>query len=151
PIPPSPIPHHLDSFDALLNRDILKGQRVLLTIGYRPLESFRSWQEQSTLFARILPSVTALQAALTAGFTNDRLIALRPPISVELERALWQQWQISLVVTKASGTPGGEDIKRQVAVELGVKLIVIDRPSVAYPQQTSDIQIAIEFCKSHVY
>ena len=36
----------------------------------------------------------------------DRIIAIRPPISRELEQALWQQWRISLVVTKASGQSG---------------------------------------------
>ncbi|WP_238393351.1 precorrin-6A/cobalt-precorrin-6A reductase [Myxacorys almedinensis] len=38
-----------------------------------------------------------------------------------LERSLWRQWQISTVVTKASGTPGGEQVKRNVAKALGVK------------------------------
>ncbi len=120
--------------------------RVLLTLGYRTLHEFQSWQTRATLFARILPSVTALEAALAAGFTSDRLIALRPPISLELERALWQQWQISMVVTKASGQPGGEDVKRELAAELGVKLVVIPRPVVEYPQQTSDVAIAVQFC-----
>ena len=134
-------------FEALLATDILVGERVLLTIGYRWLALFADWQTRSTLFARILPSMTALEAALAAGFTPDRLIALRPPISLELERALWQQWQISLVITKASGTPGGEDVKRQLAAELGVKLAVIERPVLQYPRWTNDIDEAIEFCQ----
>ncbi|MBD1998518.1 cobalt-precorrin-6A reductase [Leptolyngbya sp. FACHB-541] len=139
----------LDNFGTLVAGDYLKGQRVLLVVGYRPLEQFRSWQSQATLFARILPSVTALEAALAAGFTPDRLIALRPPISADLERALWQQWQISMVVSKASGVAGGEDVKRQVAVELGVKWVTIARPPVSYPQQTGEVAIALEFCRQH--
>ncbi len=137
----------LDSFDTLLSGDYLQGQRVLLTIGYRSLSRFRPWQEKSTLFARILPSVTALEAALQSGFTPDKLIAIRPPISTELETALWRQWDISLVVTKASGTAGGEDIKRRVSAELGIPLVAIARPEVAYPQQTSDLKTALEFCQ----
>jgi precorrin-6A/cobalt-precorrin-6A reductase len=137
---------HLDSFATLLSGDYLIGERVLLTIGYRPLALFQPVQSESTLFARILPSPIALETALAAGFTTDRLIALRPPIDLALEKALWQQWQISLVVTKASGSPGGEDIKRQAALELGTKLIVIDRPSITYPQQTSSLPTALKFC-----
>jgi len=138
---------HFHSFDALLESDRLVGERVLLTIGYRPLALFQPWQTRSTLFARILPSQVALEAALAAGFTTDRLIALRPPVSVDLERALWQQWQISLVVTKASGSAGGEDTKHRLAAELGIPLIVIDRPPVQYPRQTQDIKAAIDFCR----
>ncbi len=137
----------LDSFETLLLGNYLQGQRVLLTVGYRPLQLFHPWQEQATLFARILPSAIALEAAIGSGFTPDRLICLRPPISPDLEKALWQQWDISLVVTKASGTAGGEDIKRTVAAQLGIPLIVIDRPAVEYLQQTSDLSVAIEFCR----
>jgi len=137
---------NLDSFETLLSGKYLQGERVLLTVGYRPLQLFQPWQERATLFARLLPSAIALEAAIKAGFTPDRLICLRPPISADLEKALWQQWKISLVVTKASGTAGGEDIKHTVAAKLGIPLIAINRPTVEYPQQTSDFSDALEFC-----
>ncbi len=140
----------LDSFDTLLAGDYLHSSRVLLTLGYRPLHLFQPWHGCSTLFARILPSAIALEAASIAGFTPDRLICLRPPISADLERALWLQWEISLVVTKASGTAGGEDVKRTVAAELGIPLVIISRPTVTYPQQTSDLLSALEFCRQYV-
>jgi len=145
--PPSQILTEVDSFETLLVGECLAGERVLLVVGYRPLPLFRAWQERCTLFARILPSLPALQAALDAGFTPDRLVALRPPVSAELERALWKQWQISLVVAKASGTAGGEDVKRAVAAELGVPVVLIKRPAVEYPQQTSQVAVALEFCR----
>ena len=130
----------------LLSRDRLVGERVLLILGYRPLALFQPWQTRATLFARILPSTTALTAAIAAGFTPDRLIALRPPLSLELELALWQHWQISLVVTKASGAAGGEAIKRQVAAALGIPLVTIARPAMTYPQQTSELSAVVAFC-----
>ncbi|ERT06006.1 precorrin-6x reductase [Lyngbya aestuarii BL J] len=137
---------HLDSFKTLLTGDYLTQQRVMLTLGYRNLAPFKSWQERSTLFVRILPSEVSLKAALDAGFTPNHIIALRPPISPELEKALWKQWNISLVVTKASGVAGGEETKQKVASELGISLIIIDRPQLNYPQQTSDLDAAIDFC-----
>jgi precorrin-6A/cobalt-precorrin-6A reductase len=94
--------------------------------------------------------VDALNAALAAGFTGDRLIALRPPISAELELALWKQWQISTVVTKASGTPGGEQTKRQLAHDLGIQLMMIARPVIHYPHQTSDVERAIAKMASYL-
>ncbi|MEL6222381.1 MAG: cobalt-precorrin-6A reductase [Cyanobacteria bacterium J06627_8] len=141
----TPTHHLVPSIDELINSDRLLNQRVLLTLGYRWLPYFQSWQSETTLFARILPSLDALSTALDAGFTSDRLIALRPPISAEFEKALWTQWQISMVVTKASGAPGGEAIKHRVAKELGIKLITIARPPIAYPAQTQNIEEAIAF------
>lgn len=145
--PGSPNEHWLESFETLLEGNELAGERVLLTVGYRPLPLFAAWQERATLFARILPSIMALQTALKAGFVPERLLALRPPVPLALERALWQHWHISRVVTKASGQPGGEDTKRQLAAELGIRLIVIARPAIGYPQQTSDLEVALQFCR----
>ena len=88
-----------------------------------------------------------METAIASGFTSDRLIAIRPPISMGTETALWQQWDISLVVTKASGQAGGEDIKRQVAATLGIPLIIISRPSMTYPQQTFDLGDVLPFCE----
>ena len=136
----------LDSFSTLINGDYLHRQRVLLTVGYKALPQFQPWQARAILFARILPSVRSFEVASEAGFTSDRLIALRPPVSAEVEKALWQQWDISLVVTKASGAAGGEAIKRSVAAELGIPLIAIARPKVAYPQQTDDLEDVLAFC-----
>lgn len=135
------------NFETLLAGRSLEGHRVLLTVGYRTLPLFLPWQDRCTLFARILPSVTALETAASAGFTQERLIALRPPIPIQLERSLWQHWQIQMVVTKASGAPGGEDVKRQLAADLGLRLVIIDRPKLEYPAQTSDFATALEFCR----
>ncbi|RZM82699.1 cobalt-precorrin-6A reductase [Leptolyngbya iicbica] len=135
------VPH----LQALLTSEYLSGDRTLLTLGYRQLAAFVPWQSQATLFARILPSPVALKTALDAGFTPERLIALRPPISAELETALWQHWQITQIVTKASGQPGGQDQKQILAARLGVRLLQIQRPAIAYPAQTDDLDTALQF------
>jgi precorrin-6A/cobalt-precorrin-6A reductase len=142
--------HPFQQFDDLFESNVLIGHRVLLTIGYRPLPRFRDWQNRATLFARILPSKTALSVALDSGFTPDRIIAIRPPLSTDLERALWHHWRITLVVTKASGKAGGEPIKQQIADELGITLVTIARPSVHYPRKTQCLEEAIAFCHHHV-
>lgn len=135
----------LPDLDNLLTGNYLAGERTLLTLGYRMLSAFEPWQTRGTLFARILPSPTALQAALAAGFTPARLIALRPPISAACETALWQQWEISQVVTKSSGQAGGEAQKQAIAAALGVRLICLARPAIAYPAQTDSLDTALSF------
>ncbi|MBD2576122.1 cobalt-precorrin-6A reductase [Oscillatoria sp. FACHB-1406] len=140
----------ITNYSELLEGNYLAGERVLLAVGCKALPLFQAWQTRSTLFARVLPAVNSLEVALKAGFSSDRIIALRPPVSAELEAALWQQWQISLVVAKASGKAGGEDVKRSVAERLGIPLIIIARPKVAYTQQTSHLEDVIAFCRQFV-
>ncbi|EAZ94246.1 cobalt-precorrin-6A reductase [Crocosphaera chwakensis] len=137
---------YLDSFEHLLEGNYLENKRVLLTVGCQALSRFKSCHEKLVLYARILPKLESLKMALNAGFSESKIIALRPPITLELERSLWQQWQIDLVVTKASGKQGGEDIKLTVAKELGIPLIVIKRPLIQYPKQTEQMSDIIEFC-----
>lgn len=136
--------------EALLQGDYLQQKRVLLTLGANWLPHFQPLQSQAVLFARILPRLESLQTAIAAGFTPDRLIALRPPISEDLERALWQQWQIELVVTKASGTAGGETRKQQLAQQLGIPLIRIARPQPVNGEITQDLKQVLEFCQTHL-
>ena len=131
--------------ESLIARHFLNGERTLLTLGYRMLPTFKSWHSRVTLFARILPSPTALAVALEAGFSPDRLIALRPPISAALEKALWQQWQISQIVTKASGQAGGEAQKQAIAADLRIRLICLARPLITYPRQTDNLDTALSF------
>lgn len=151
PIPnPSPNTITVDRIETLFEHNYLWHQRVLLTLGYRLLHHFKPWHDRAHLFARILPSNTALNAARDAGFTSKQLIALRPPLSVALETALYQHWNISTVITKASGAAGGEDIKQQVTASLGLRLITLARPSLAYPQQTSSVTDALAFCQAQV-
>lgn len=136
------------SLEALLESQILLGKRVLLTLGYQSLPLFQTWHQKAALFTRILPSTIALETALAAGFPPQQIIAIRPPISAELELALWQQWQINCVVTKASGKAGGEDIKRQIAEKMGIPLAIITRPTIYYPQQSNRILDVISWVKS---
>jgi precorrin-6A/cobalt-precorrin-6A reductase len=139
------------SLEELLASGILQHQRVLLTLGCRDLYRFSALRQTSQLFARILPSVDAIAQAQAAGFAPSELIALRPPVSAALEKALWQQWRISKVVAKASGHPGGEAIKRQVARELATELILLQRPTLHYPQQIHTVSEAVQFCAQILY
>lgn len=140
----------LSSFEELLQGDYLLSKRVLLTIGCKALSLFESWHDRAVLYARVLPKLESLQIALDSGFSSDRIIALRPPVSYQLERALLKQWQISTIVTKASGKSGGEDIKQQLAQELDIDLITIARPQVKYPQQTSSLKKVLKFCLRNI-
>lgn len=139
----------LENIETLLKSNYLHNQRVLLTLGYKSLNLFKKYHSQAELFARILPYHESLNMALEAGFSGDRLIAIRPPLSFELEKALWELWRISVVVTKASGTSGGEDIKLRVAQALKIPLIVIARPQINYPQVTDNIEEILTFVEKY--
>lgn len=137
--------YEYESIEDIIKSNYLKGKRVLLTLGYKSLSLFQNYHQEAELFARILPYPESIMMATKAGFTSNRLIAIRPPLSFELEKALWQLWQIEVVITKASGKSGGEDIKLKVAKDLSIPLVIISRPQINYPQVTSNLEDIMKF------
>lgn len=134
----------------LLDNSPLHGKRVLLTIGAKYLPLFKDFQASASLYTRILPYPESLDLAYQGGFSCDRIIALRPPISKELEIALWKLWQIEIVVSKAGGKAGGEEIKCQVAQALNIPLIIINRPQIDYPLVTSNWEEVRKFIRHNL-
>ncbi|ESA38684.1 cobalt-precorrin-6x reductase [Leptolyngbya sp. Heron Island J] len=134
----------LPDLDTLLQPQYLENRRILLTLGIKALHRFQPWQQRACLWARILP--TAQTQAIQVGFKPEQLICDRSPTDALAEQALWQRLGIDTVVTKASGGPGGVPIKLAAAKTLGVRLLVIARPQMAYPQQTHTLDQVVEFC-----
>lgn len=137
-------------FASLLQPEYLENRRVLLTVGVKALPDFRPWCDRAQLWARILPSPTSIEQGRAAGFAGDRLIPQRLPVTLEEERQLWQHLGVDTVVAKAAGKASGLDVKQAVAQALGVRLLVVDRPAVAYPQITSDLAAVLAFAKAKV-
>lgn len=132
---------YISSLESLLKENSpLYHKRVLLTIGAKFLHLFSNYHHLSTLYARILPYPESINLAYEANFSCDRIIALRPPISPELEKALWQMWNIDIVVSKAGGKAGGEDIKQKISQELNIPLIILERPKIDYPLVINSIE-----------
>jgi precorrin-6A/cobalt-precorrin-6A reductase len=126
------------------------GVCALLTIGAKQLKHFAPLQGRLHLMARILPSVLSLQQALAAGFTPDRLLCLRPPFSREFNRAILQEYQIEVLVTKASGREGGVEEKVRAAGDLGLEVVMIRRPEQADPTAVRTLEAAVQACREKV-
>ena len=138
----------VSSFSEVLTSEYLEQRRVLLTVGVKALPQFAPWQDRSQLWARILPNPEAMQKALLAGFQAARIVQMRLPITFGEEQALWSSLNVDTAISKASGSPGGLQVKQQVARALGIRLIVIERPTGPYPQQTSEWLDVLTFCHS---
>jgi len=123
------------------------GSRIMLTIGVRQLKYFAALHERLTLFARILPAVNSLQQALQAGFTQEILLCLRPPFSREFNRSILREYQVEVLVTKASGAAGGVVEKVMAAQDLGLTTLMIRRPVPAGLLTVSTPDAAVRLCQ----
>ena len=100
---------------------------VLLTTGAKELAAYSDLAPER-LFPRVLPSMDSIAACEALGIPHRNIIAMQGPFTRALNAALIRQFEITCLVTKDGGTPGGFPEKAAAARETGAKLIVIRRP-----------------------
>lgn len=123
------------------------GKNIFLTTGSRNLKVFTDILNQSTytLIARVLPDPDVLTQCLQLGFTPKTLIMMQGPFSKELNLALYRQYHAEIVIMKNSGAVGGTDTKLAAAIELGLSVVIIEKPALTYPNIAGNYQEIIEF------
>ena len=103
---------------------------VMLTTGVKDLPAFvgaiPDYAER--LYVRILPVESSVSRAHELGIPASHIIAMQGPFTEPMNRALLEQFDISTMVTKASGSTGGFQEKIDAAAACGAELVVIKRP-----------------------
>jgi precorrin-6A/cobalt-precorrin-6A reductase len=99
------------------------GCRALVTTGRRHLEAFLLRRDLSGL-------IRVIEAPDVEFPENWQLLLARPPFSPASERALFEREKITVLVTKNSGGEATRG-KLDVARELGIAVVMVDRPAVA--------------------
>jgi cobalt-factor III methyltransferase len=84
------------------------------------------------------PDPTLIRRAVELGVPRNHIVAMQGPFSEAFNRALWHDQRIDCVVTKDSGEAGGFSAKLGAAAALGIPLLVIRRPQLAYPRVAAD-------------
>ena len=103
---------------------------VLLTTGSKDLAAYVAAipDFRERLYARILPVASSIAAADELEIPTSHIVAMQGPFSRELNEALLREFDIGIMVSKASGAAGGFWEKVEAAGECGVELVVIHRP-----------------------
>ncbi|MEG4807180.1 cobalt-precorrin-6A reductase [Microcoleus sp. F8-D3] len=111
-------------------------QRVFLTIGRQELAAFAGLDAIWFLMRAIDPP------ALNTPIPNGKLLLARGPFSLEDERQLLLEYQIDTIVSKNSG--GGATYAKIVAArELGIPVVMVQRPPIGDVEKVADVEGAI--------
>lgn len=102
---------------------------ILLTIGSKELFRYCiSERIKRRLYVRVLPSVESLSLCIEQGICGKQIIAMQGPFTEEMNEAIIRQYEITCLVTKESGIPGGFQEKINAAKRTGTKVFVIGCP-----------------------
>jgi precorrin-6A/cobalt-precorrin-6A reductase len=129
------------------------GQVLFLTTGSRTLRVFKSEITLAShrLIARVLPDPVVIAECIGLGFSPKDIVAMQGPFSLELNIALFRAFAADVIVTKNSGEIGGADTKIQAAMQLGLHLVVIDRPQIKYSHVVHSIEKVHNYVKEALY
>ncbi len=128
------------------------GEHIFLTTGSRNLAAFAQAPEMAGkhIVCRVLPEPEIIQMARDLGFTPGDIIAMQGPFSQELNKELYLKYQAQVVITKNSGATGGTDSKFAAAMELGLPLVIIDRPRINYENLAESYQQILDFVRKEL-
>lgn len=125
------------------------GETVFLTTGSRRLADFTAAPslQGHRLVARVLPDAGVIAQCMALGLKPADIVAMQGPFSQELNAALFKEYRADVIVSKNSGVVGGSDSKFAAAMELGLALVVIDKPPLSYPAVAHTQQAVLNYVK----
>lgn len=104
-----------------------KDGNVFLTTGSKEIASYVGL-DMSRVWARVLPTVSSLEACAAAGIASAHIIAAQGPFSEEINLAQMRAIGAQYLVTKASGKNGGFEEKIRAAKTVGAVPVIIGQP-----------------------
>ncbi len=128
------------------------GKTIFLTTGSRNIQKFIQSPHLSgcRIVARILPTADVISEVTSLGLTPKDIIALQGPFTREFNREMFRQYGADVIITKNSGTIGGTDTKFSAADDLGLPVILVDKPAIKYDNLAVDFDTVIKFVASHI-
>lgn len=128
------------------------GKTIFLTTGSRNIEKFicSPYLAGCRIVARILPTANVIAEVTSLGLTPKDIIALQGPFSREFNREMFRQYGANVVITKNSGSIGGTDTKFSAADDLGLPVILVDKPAIHYENLAADFETVLKFVAEHV-
>ncbi len=80
---------------------------------------------------RVLPYSSSIRACHRLGVDGERIIAMQGTFSSDLNREIMREYNAKVVITKDSGSSGGLLEKVKAAEDLGIPIIVVNRPTIS--------------------
>jgi precorrin-6A/cobalt-precorrin-6A reductase len=123
-----------------------KKGNVMLTTGSKTLQIFAKRLQglpDTTLIARMLPRKDNMEKCEELGIEQKNIVAMQGPFSKELNKALYEHYHVTLMITKESGKVGAVDEKLEAALEMGIETVIIGRPNIEYGIVYSDFDSVV--------
>ncbi|HDK7137640.1 TPA: cobalt-precorrin-6A reductase [Clostridium botulinum] len=127
----------------------IKGN-ILNTSGSRNMDKILDLKLENRIIHRVLPSVKVLEDCFNLGVKVEDLMAIKGPISKELNKAFIKDYDAKALILKDSGPQGGTEEKILACLECDIYALVIKRKKINYEREFNNIEILVEYISSMI-
>lgn len=133
PLPEYDKLHHVQTEQEAADLSATLGERIYLTTGSKTMHIFSGAEslQEKEVWTRVLPTAEVLHMMEDLGVSPKYTVAMQGPFSYDMNRIMFHDTKADVVVMKNSGLVGGSDTKLKAAMDLGLHIVVIDRPTPA--------------------
>lgn len=128
------------------------GQRIFLTTGSKTMPVFAKSEDlqDKDVWTRVLPTAEVLAMLEDLHISAKKIVAIQGPFSYDMNKAMFKDVGAQVVVMKNSGLVGGADTKLQAAMDLGLHIVVIDRPRISIEgPMVHSLESGLQWVKEH--
>lgn len=147
----------VESYDELINKIITmkdlndKNNVILNTTGSKNLKSFINSGVKNRIIHRVLPSEEAIKQCLALNIKIEDIVAIKGPISYELNIGFIKQYNAKAIILKDSGIQGGTEEKILAALNENIYAFVIARKDALYDNIFYNEKQLVDFIKNNYY
>lgn len=122
-----------DNYESLIEKIIgiaelqSRDSVILNTTGSRNIDKFMDSKLVNRVIHRVLPSESVIKECMELGVDIEDIIAIKGPISYELNLGFIKQYKAKGIILKDSGILGGTEEKIKAALHEGIYVFVIAR------------------------
>jgi len=110
-----------------------KGKNILHLAGVNTMELVLNSKQidRENFFIRVLPVKSSIEKCNEFGINGEHIIAMQGIFSKDFNKELMKELNIQVIITKESGDVGGVPSKIDAACEVGIDIILVNRPKIA--------------------
>ncbi|KAA8671544.1 cobalt-precorrin-6A reductase [Clostridium sp. HV4-5-A1G] len=123
---------------------------ILNTTGSRNLDKILALNLKNRIIYRVLPTVKVLSEFHDRNIALDDIIALKGPVSYELNCAFIREYKAQAMLLKDSGMEGGTFDKIRACLDCGIYAFIIERKKMDYNRVFHNVNDLVEYIKGAI-
>ncbi|GKU26308.1 cobalt-precorrin-6A reductase [Clostridium folliculivorans] len=123
---------------------------ILNTTGSNNIGKFMNMNLDNRIIHRVLPSTKVMEKCYELGVKTEDVIAIKGPISYQLNLAFIDEYNAKAIVLKDSGVEGGTEEKIKAAIDRKLKIFMLERTNPVYTNSFYEVEKLVEYIKLYL-